>query len=73
VAIFLALRTWWRAWQRRADLRILWPLCVVGANDLDHAKAAFAVHAFHDRAWLELGEDEIFRTIDRLKAPDIKH
>jgi hypothetical protein len=36
------------------------------ANDLDHAKAAFAVHAYHDPAWLELGEDTLFAFIDRL-------
>lgn len=27
--------------------------------DLDHAKAAFAAHAFQDRAWMALGEEGI--------------
>jgi hypothetical protein len=49
---------------------ILWPICLKGANDLDHAKAAFAVHCFHDPAWQELGEDGIFNFIDRLEYYD---
>jgi hypothetical protein len=57
---------WWHARQRRIDMDILWPICRREANDLDHAKAAFAVHAFNDPAWLELGEDKLFKTIDRL-------
>jgi hypothetical protein len=56
---------WWHARQRRIDLDILWPICRREANDLDHAKAAFAVHAYHNPAWLELG-DELFPFIDRL-------
>jgi hypothetical protein len=27
------------------------------------------VHAFHDDAWLALGQDEIYRIIDELEAP----
>lgn len=65
--ILQAIRSFWRAHQRRIDLQILWPVCREEANDLDHAKAAFAVHAYHDPAWLELGEDELFAFIDRLK------
>jgi hypothetical protein len=57
---------WWHARQRRIDLDILWPICRREANDLDHAKAAFAVHAYRDPAWLELGEDDLFAFIDRL-------
>jgi len=45
---------------------ILWPICRREANDLDHAKAAFAVHAFNDPAWLELGEDAMLDFIDGL-------
>ena len=56
----------WYARLRRIDLDILWPTCREQAPDLDHARAAFAVHAFHGRAWLWLGEDEIIRQIDRL-------
>jgi hypothetical protein len=57
----------WRNRQREVDLEILWPSCKEQAVDLDHAKAAFAMHAFHDRAWLVLGDDEIRRRIDGLK------
>jgi len=55
----------WRARHRRLDLMILWPACKQNEPDLDHAKAAFAMHAFRDLAWLELG-DELFPFIDRL-------
>lgn len=52
---------------RAIDLQILWPLCVEQARDLDHAKAAFAVHAFNDPAWMCLGDQEVTRIIDGLK------
>jgi hypothetical protein len=62
------LLRWWRKRQRAIDLDILWPACREEADgDLDVAKAAFAVHAFHDPAWLELGETEIVRRIGELK------
>jgi hypothetical protein len=57
---------WWYRRLRRLDLQILWPSCKKQASDLDNAKAAFAVHAFHDRAWLILGEAGIYRIIDDL-------
>lgn len=60
------LNLWW-AQQRSIDLMILWPACKAEAHDLDHAKGAFAVHAFHDRAWLCLGEDAIIAFIDGLQ------
>jgi len=54
-------------WQtRRIDLLILWPACKRHASSLAHAKAAFAVHALHDRAWAELGHDGITNFIDEL-------
>jgi hypothetical protein len=62
-----ALRNWWYARLRKIDLQILWPQCRERSPDMDRAKAAFAVHAFHDRAWLILGEQEIYRRIDELK------
>jgi hypothetical protein len=58
---------WWHARQRAFDLKILWPTCCAEAHDLDHAKMAFAVHAFNDPAWLCLGDDEIKRRIDELE------
>lgn len=66
MTVFLALRAWWRARVRRLDLEILWPLCRAGARDIDYARAAFAIHAFNDPAWRELGEDELIAFIDRL-------
>lgn len=47
-------------------MQILWPRCKEQAPDLDHAKAAFAVHAFNDQAWLVLGHDSIVKFIDEL-------
>ena len=57
----------WHWMQRRIDLRILWPECKKQAPDLDHAKAIFAMHAFHDHAWLRLGDAEIRRRISALE------
>jgi len=57
---------WWYARQRAIDLQVLWPACKADAKDIDHAKAAFAVHAFNDPAWVCLGEEEIKRRIDAL-------
>lgn len=62
-----ALRYWWAARRRKIDLEILWPACKGQAPDLDHAKAAFAVHAFQDPAWMILGEEEIKSQIDGLR------
>lgn len=61
------LANWWRERQRRIDLMILWPVCKEHATDLEHAKAAFAVHAFNDRAWLALGRPAIIKAIDKLE------
>jgi hypothetical protein len=59
----------WYARQRSIDLDILWPQCCDFAQDLDHAKAAFAAHAFHDPAWLALGERRLHDVIDKLQPP----
>lgn len=59
---------YWRTRQRTLDLQILWPQCLAFAPDLDHAKAAFAMHAFNDHAWLCLGEPEIIRRIEALSG-----
>ena len=56
----------WHARQRAIDLEMLWPSCKKYADNLGTAKAAFAVHAFNDKAWLCLGEKEIIRQIERL-------
>jgi hypothetical protein len=62
------IRLWWQRRQRAIDMDILWPACCAQAPDLDHAKAAFAMHAFNDPAWQALGDEEIVRFIDRLEA-----
>jgi hypothetical protein len=58
---------WWNARRRRIDLEILWPACKAQAVDLDHAKAAFAVHAYADSAWADLGKQDIYDFIDGLE------
>jgi hypothetical protein len=67
MAIVAIIMRWWHARMRRFDLAILWPSCKEEARDLDHAKAAFAVHAFNDPAWLSLGQDELMARIDELR------
>jgi hypothetical protein len=48
-------------------MQILWPSCKELAPDLDHAKAAFAVHAFNDPAWIDFyGEDRLKQVIGSL-------
>jgi len=59
----------WYARCRKIDMEILWPICLKHAPDLDHAKMAFAVHAFNDPAWLFLGRDAVYRFIDDLQSP----
>lgn len=61
------LLNWYNARRRAIDLEILWPICKEKATDLDHAKAAFAVHAFNDPAWMCLGHDEVYSRIDALQ------
>jgi hypothetical protein len=56
----------WHEWQRAIDLRVLWPICKEEADNIETARAAFAFHTFHDRAWLALGDDEIRRRINEL-------
>ena len=60
------LFNFWYRRQRAIDLEFLWPSCRDQAPDLARARAAFALHAVQDRAWMALGEDEIARRIARL-------
>ena len=71
----LGIFRWFAARQRkhlrRIDMDVLWPTCLKAANNLDHAKAAFAVHAVNDPAWrTDYSEEEILEFIDRLEAYD---
>ena len=57
----------WRARQRAIDIQILWPACVREAKgNMDVAKAAFALHCYHDSAWSDLKQDELYTLIDGL-------
>ena len=61
------IRHWWWAQQRAIDLRVLWPQCCELALNLHAARAAFALHAFKDAAWIEFyGHDRLVRYIDAM-------
>jgi len=75
--VFAPIALWY--WHtRRCDLHYLWPACKNEAlrrrdemgwgyqDALDHARAAFAVHAYKDAGWQWLGDEEIARRIDGL-------
>lgn len=71
IVVFTAIRKWWHARQRRIDMDVLWPQCLAGANNLAHAKVAFAIHCAHDPAWTsEMNHDEIMDFVERLEAYD---
>jgi hypothetical protein len=61
------LLRWWHKRQRNIDVQILWPACLKQAATPDRAREAFALHAVHDAAWLELGPDGIAAAIRALK------
>ena len=49
------IRRWWFRILRRIDIDVLWPSCKARAGNIHQARAAFAIHAIHDPAWLILG------------------
>lgn len=57
----------YRAQQRHMDLTMLWPVITDVTDSMDHAKSAFACHAFNDPAWtIDLCDSEIYVIIDAL-------
>jgi hypothetical protein len=70
MAVWSLILAWWRRRQRMTDLEILWPICLEQATDIDHARAAFAMHCFQDPAWLALGEDRMIEFIESLEGYD---
>lgn len=68
------LQNWWWARQRQIDMRILWPICVQQAGDLERAKAAFMVHAIVDPAWCRFYEGNLWAAINAFTADtEVKH
>jgi hypothetical protein len=66
--ILKIVRNWWWAKQRRFDLTTLWPACKKHARSIDHARAGFALHAFHDPAWIKFyGKERLKQVIDQLE------
>jgi hypothetical protein len=72
MAVWAALRGWWRARQRRLDCELLWPSLVAGAEgNIRWAQNAMLQHAMTDPAWRdELTELEIYRVIAALTASE---
>lgn len=60
------IRAWWRARQRRIDIEILWPSCLLASGNLWDARAVFALHTRMDPAWSDLREDEVCQIIEKL-------
>lgn len=60
------LQRYWWALQRDVDLQILWPECKRQAPNIDQAKAAFAVHAFNDPAWVRAYGADLWKVIEGL-------
>ena len=59
---------YWRATQRATDMSKLWPVCREEAADLDHARAAFYLHASNDTAWTkDYSEAELIEFVGQLK------
>lgn len=65
--MFRFLQRWWWSRQRAIDLRILWPACKEGAASIDHARAAFALHAFNDPAWVREYGENLYNVIGELQ------
>jgi hypothetical protein len=62
------LMSLWHALNRRTDLSTLWPVCKQHAKSLDHAKAAFYLHASNDAAWTDhYSEQELIAYVDAMQ------
>jgi hypothetical protein len=58
----------WHATNRKTDMTTLWPVCKQHASTLDHAKAAFYLHASNDTAWTDhYTEAELIDFVDKLQ------
>ena len=66
IVLFRAVRSWWRARQRKIDMVTVWPELIAQARDEQHAKRALAMHIAHDPAWDDLNDDEKRAFIERL-------
>jgi len=60
----------WHAHQRSIDRALLWPSIREHAPSADKARAAFAIHAYRDVAWLVLGDEGLKKAIDELPWKD---
>lgn len=61
------IQRWWWSRQRAVDLQVLWPACKEMAPDLDHAKAAFMLHAINDPAWARHYGEDLWQVVDALQ------
>lgn len=65
--MFAWFTRWWHARQRKIDREILWPVCKQHACGMEHARAAFMLHAANDEAYSDLTDDDLVRYIGDLK------
>lgn len=61
------LQRWWRARLRAIDREILWPSCKDIADDIEHARTAFIIHAASDAAYADFTADELARYVRELE------
>lgn len=67
-AFWAKVRDVWWAYQRNMDINMLWPACKKQAPDIDHAKAAFAIHVFKDDCWIKYyGKEKLIDFVDTLE------
>ena len=69
IVLFRAVRSWWRARQRKFDMETLWPELAAQARDEQHAKSGFAMHIAFDPAWEDLSFDEKREFLMKLPWP----
>lgn len=66
--MFIKLAAAYRAWERRFDLKVLWPhIKMLCEGDIDNARDVFLVHMEMDRAWTrDLSWDERVKLVGAL-------
>lgn len=63
---FFLLPWWWV--QRRADVRMLWPVCRDFTDSLDEAHEAFMTHAVLSPCWIEYyGRRQLHVIVSQMK------
>ena len=56
----------WRAWQRRRDIEVLWPLYRAKQPSLLQARKIFMYRLLRDPRWIEVSKRDIWTQVKRL-------